>query len=47
MLDFSNSEEFLKYFEIFIYEPYPERGSVIKIINLLVTLNIDDLIKNN
>lgn len=47
MLDFSNSEEFFKNFEILMYEPYPERGSVIKIINLIVTLNIDDLIKNN
>ena len=28
-------------------EPQPERGSVIKIINLLVTLNIDDYIKNS
>lgn len=47
MLDFSNSEEFFKDFEIFLCEPFPERGPAIKIIYLFLTLYIDELIKNN
>ena len=47
LLDFSNSEEFFKDFEIFLCEPFPDRGCIIKIINLFLTLYIDDLIKNN
>ncbi len=46
LLDFSNSEEFYKDFEILLCEPFPERGPIIKIINLLITLYIDELLKN-
>ncbi|KAL4509991.1 hypothetical protein ABPG72_010184 [Tetrahymena utriculariae] len=45
MLSFSKQEEFLKDFDILMSNSLPERGSFMKICNLLVTLQIDDIIR--
>ncbi len=45
LLDFQYSGEFLKDFDIFLSDPYPERGCFIKIINLYLTLAIDECIR--
>lgn len=45
ILDFQYSGEFLKDFDIFLSEPYPDRGCFIKTINLFLTLAIDECIR--